>query len=96
MWEPWLDGERGSWCSIKSQDHLSGGRMLCLCVCLCVCVHPAAVVSIYLLKSRVLTCVYITQWRYMPLLVRVKSGLSRSVCVCVRACFVRVEGAAAE
>lgn len=55
--------ERGSWCSIKSQDHLSGGRMLC------VCVYHATVFSLLLLKSRALTCVYITRWGYMPLLV---------------------------
>lgn len=62
MWEPWLDGERGSRCSIKSQDHLSGGWMLCVCVR-----HPS-VFSIYVLKLCALTRVYITQWRYVPLL----------------------------
>lgn len=48
---------------LQSQDHLSGGRMLCACV------YPAAVFSIYLHKPCVLTCAYITGSRYMPLLV---------------------------
>lgn len=73
----WME-RGGSWCSIKSQDHLSGGRMLGVCVCV---YHPA-VFSLYLPKSRALTCVYITRWRYMPLLVRVKPGYP-CVCVCV-------------
>lgn len=63
MWEPWLDGEREGVGVVQSQDHLSGGRMLCACV------YPAAVFSIYLLKPCSLTCANIMQSRYMPLLV---------------------------
>ncbi len=68
MWEPWLNGERESWRTIKHRDHFSGGWMLC------VCVDPAAVFSIHLLESCPLTWVFITRWWYKPLLVWVKPG----------------------
>lgn len=94
MWEPWLDGERGSWCSIKSQDHLSGGWMLCVCVCV---YHPS-VFPIYVLKLCALTRAYITRWRHMTLLPCESNQAfcervheRKSVCV-----HVGVEGAAAK